>query len=272
MNALNDFTQHIHEQVAPMANEIVDKVIGRLNIEIMPEERGQAVGMYEAFLKFLADVLEKEQTEAVPAALIEWSRKNAEMVVSLDEDISLIVVRYPPTRDVFTELFTDLSVEFGLTVRENAFIIKRINNLLDVSLTETFSAFERFSKKKQEETQAELVKLSAPIVPIQDGVAVIPLIGFLDERRVQHILHNVIPQVADMDIDYVITDFSGVVTINEKVAEALQQIGGTLRLMGIHVLSAGLRPDLAQTIVNSGISMSKIESFSTVKQALKSMK
>lgn len=271
MSAIIRFSNHINERLSPLANEIVDGVIGRLSIEIVPEEHGHAVQMYKEFLKFLTDMLQEEQGEAVPTALIEWSRKNAEMVVSLDEDISVIVVRYPPTRDVFTEIFTDLSVEFGLSVRENAFIIKRINNLLDVSLTETFSAFERLSKNKHEETQNELVKLSAPIVPIQDHVAIIPLIGFLDEKRVEHILQNVIPQVADMDINYVITDFSGVVTINEKVAEGMQQIGSMLRLMGIRVMSAGIRPDLAGAIINSGINMSKVESFSTVKQALKSI-
>lgn len=271
MSAIINFSNYITANQCPLAKQIVDKVIGRFSIGIPPEEHEQAVGMYEVFLKFLADMLKEEQKEAVPTALIEWSRKNAEMVVSLDGNISLIVVRYPPTRDVFTEIFTELSVEFGLSVRENAFIIKRINNLLDVSLNETFSAFERLTNKKYEETQNELVKLSAPIVPIKDDIVVIPLIGYLDEKRVEHMMKNVIPQVAEMDINHVITDFSGVVTINKQVAEAMHQIGSTLRLMGIHVVAAGLRPDLAQTIVNSGINMSEIESYATVKQALKSI-
>lgn len=271
MNAIINFSNYINENQSLLANQIVDGVIKRLPTDIPLEELEQAVGMYEVFLVFLADMLQEEQEEDVPSALIQWSRKNAEMAVSLDENISLIVVRYPPTRDVFTEVFTALSVEFGLTVRENAYIIKRINNLLDVSLNETFSAFERLSQKKHEEAQNELVKLSAPIVPIKDGIVVIPLIGFLDEKRVAHILQNVIPKVADMDINYVITDFSGVATINKQVAEAIHQIGNTLRLMGIRVMAAGLRPDLAQTIVNSGIQMSGVVSFSTVKQALKSI-
>lgn len=272
MGAIINFSNYLDEHTTSLANQIVAEVIVRIDSEVPPEEREQAVDMYKVFLRFLADMLNDAQQQTVPAELIEWSRNNAEMIVSLNVCISRIIDRYPPTRDVFIEVFTELSVDHGLSVRENAFIIKCINNLLDVSLSETFSAFERLSNKLNEDTQNELVKLSAPIVPITDDVVVIPLIGYLDEKRVRHMMENVIPKVAEMDIDHVITDFSGIVTINEQIAEAMHQIGNMLRLMGIHVIAAGLRPDLAQAVVSSGINMSEIESYATVKQALKSIR
>nr|WP_316046212.1 STAS domain-containing protein [Planococcus glaciei] len=111
--------------------------------------------------------------------------------------------------------------------------------------------------------------MSAPIVPIKDDIVVLPLIGFIDEVRIRHIIDNVIPRLAEMNVRHVISDFSGLVMINAQVAEAIYQIGGTLRLMGIHIVVAGLRPDLAQTIVNTGMDMSMTESYATVKQALK---
>ncbi|MDS8826518.1 hypothetical protein RLL96_01095, partial [Streptococcus pneumoniae] len=89
----------------------------------------------------------EESDLEVPDALIEWSKQNAEMQVSAGGKISEIVVRYPPTRVVMAELFTELSVKSGLSLEENALVIKRVNTLLDVSLNETFFAFERFQEK-----------------------------------------------------------------------------------------------------------------------------
>ena len=272
MSSLNNFSNHINDNLLSLSTRIVEEVVDRLEINLQPGEKEQAIDMYVQFLSYLTEVLDQDSEHSIPTALIEWSRKNAEMVVAISGKLSLIVVRYPPTRDVFTDIFTDLSEEFGLSIRQNAFIIKRINNLLDASLSETFSAYERLSEKKQEGVQKELVKLSAPVVPITEEIVVLPLIGYVDDMRVKHILENVIPEIAEKNIHHVITDFSGVATINEHVAHALHQIGGTLRLMGIHVVAAGLRPDLAQTIVNSSIDMSGIDSYATVKQALQSIR
>lgn len=93
----------------------------------------------------------------------------------------------------------------------------------------------------------------------------------MDERRVRALTDTVIPKILDMGIDYVIVDFSGLLTINPHVAMALHQVGNTLRLMGIQVISTGLRPNLVQVAVNSGIKLSAIRTFASVKQALESL-
>ncbi|WP_155837153.1 hypothetical protein [Aneurinibacillus terranovensis] len=41
-------------------------------------------------------------------------------------------------------------------------------------------------------TQEEVSELTAPIVPIHEGIAVMPLIGAIDSSRARHILEKVI--------------------------------------------------------------------------------
>ncbi|SDH98453.1 rsbT co-antagonist protein RsbR [Planococcus glaciei] len=269
MNGITKFSAYINENVESISNQIVESVIGRMGLIISDAETEQAIAMYNQLLGFFSDVLIYKDEEVVPEELVKWSKNNAAMQVAGGGKISEIVVRYGPTREIVNEMFTDLSIELELTVREAGFILKRISQILDVSLNETFFAFERLSDQYQEETRKELTKLSAPIVPIKDDIVVLPLIGFIDEVRIRHIIDNVIPRLAEMNVRHVISDFSGLVMINAQVAEAIYQIGGTLRLMGIHIVVAGLRPDLAQTIVNTGMDMSMTESYATVKQALK---
>jgi rsbT co-antagonist protein RsbR len=59
---------------------------------------------------------------------------------------------------------------------------------------------------------------------------------------------------------------------NVDTAEHFHQIGSILQLMGIHVITTGLRPELAHIVVNSHINISAIETFVNVKKALESIK
>lgn len=271
MSSFTEFCGYITASPRMLAEQVVDRVLAKIDQDIPAEERLRAVEMYEELLGYLGETIGNEADLEVPDALIEWSKQNAEMQVSSGGKISEIVVRYPPTRVVMAELFTELSVKSGLSLEENALVIKRINTLLDVSLNETFFAFERLQEKYEAEMQSEMIALSAPIVPVADDVVVLPLIGYLDSYRVNHILTNVIPHIAEMDVYHVITDFSGVLKIDDQTAEAIHHIGGTLSLMGIHVVVAGLRPDLVQTIVQSGIQLASADAYATVKQALESL-
>lgn len=272
MSVILDFSKYIKENAESLSVEIVEAVVDRMQLDLPLWEKEQAVSMYIEFFGFLGELLASEDKAAVPDMLIEWSKKNAAMQVSTGGKISEIVVRYPPTRDIFNELLTRISIELGLSLKENAFMIGRINNMLDISLNETIFAFERLSEQLKEEMQKELAKLSAPLVPVKDGIVILPLVGDIDYYRANYIMENVIPRIGETGVNHVIADFSGILTIDEQVAEYLHQIGGALRLMGVHVITTGLRPELAKIAVNSKIDLSGVEAFATVKQALESIK
>lgn len=272
MNLFSHFSAYIHENVESLASEVVEGVLHRMKLHIPDWEKEQAINMYVELLKFLGESFVTEEQESVPTFFLEWSKKNAAMQISSGGKMSEISVRYQPTRDVFTEIVTEISIELGLSIKENARIIKRINTLLDISLNETIFAFEQLFEEAREETQKELAALSAPIIPVKDGIVILPLIGDIDSYRAHYIMEHVIPKIADMKINYVIADFSGIYTINVDIAEYLHQIGGMLQLMGIHVITTGLRPELAQILVNSHINISAIHTFANVKKALESVK
>ncbi|WP_238323376.1 STAS domain-containing protein [Planococcus antarcticus] len=226
MSSLKDFSQYISEHADTLSAEVVESVVQEMHLDIPEWEKEQAASMYIELLGFFGQSLLKGGQVEVPEALIEWSKSNAEMQVASGGKISEIVIRYPVTRQIFSEVFTRLSLKFGLSVVESANAIKGINAILDISLNETFYAFERFSERYQAEKQVELLNLSAPIVPILEDVVVLPLIGVIDSYRIAHIMNNVIPRIAEMNVNHVITDFSGVLTIDDHIAQSLQEIGG----------------------------------------------
>ncbi|GAB6257015.1 STAS domain-containing protein [Peribacillus sp. NPDC055009] len=264
-------SNHLTDNAESLAEEIVEGVLHSMELDIPLWEKEQAIKMYMEFINFLGESL-LVMDEGVPQTLIEWSNKNAAGQVSPEGAISEIIVRYPPTRDIFTDIITKISLEFQLSLKDHSFIIKRINNMLDISLNETIFAFERLSDEYKEKTQRELDELSAPIVMIKDGIAVLPLIGIIDSYRANYIMEKVVPKISELRLNYVIVDFSGILKIDTDIARHLHQIGRMLDLLGIQTLTTGLRPELAKTVVKSGINMSEITSFANVKQALESIK
>lgn len=270
MAPISNVSNHLIKNADTLANEIVKGVLERLKLVIPTEEKERAIQMYTSFLGFLGKSLITEE-EGVPGDLLEWSKKNAEDLVAAGGKLSEIVARYPGTREFFTEFLTSIGTEFKLSAPETIFLIKRVNVLLDISMNETVYAFERLSDNLMAKSQKEIAELSAPIVPIKDGVAVLPLIGVLDEYRITYIFEKVVPRIVDLQIRQLITDYSGILTIDEDIARYLSQFENILSLLGIQAIVTGLRPELAQTIVHAGINMSATRTFAHVKQALESI-
>ena len=123
-------------------------------------------------------------------------------------------------------------------------------------------------KKRLESLETELVKLAAPIVPIKSGVAVVPLVGELNDIRANHIRSVVIPKISELNLDTVVIDFSGIYELDSYVAQHIFQIAEILELLGIEPIITGLRPKLVQTTVQLGIKIQNMKVYSNVKQYL----
>lgn len=271
MNSISTVAKYLTENAQSLAIEIVEDIIYRIKLEIPKEEIEQAIIMYVGFLGFLGSSITCNE-DKVPEGLMTWSKKNGEREASLSGKISDIIIRYPVTRVVFTERITEIGVAHGLSVEEVAFIIKRINYMLDISINETILAFERLKDKIIKRAQEEVNELSAPVVPIQDGIAVLPLIGSIDSNRARHLLEKVVPKIAQLKVECLIVDFSGIVFIDTTVANHIFKIYDVLRLLGIGITVTGIRPELAQTVVSGGIDFSSIKTFAHVKQAIENIK
>jgi rsbT co-antagonist protein RsbR len=270
MSSMTNLTTYLNENKRYLAQHIVQGVLTKMKLSISKKEKEAAILMYETLIAFLGEIL-KDGTEGIPKELIEWSKMNAKAQISTGSKISEIVVRYPPTRDIFADLVSEWSSEFNLTPNEVVRVLRRINHMLDISLDETVIAFEQFSDFIRTQLQKEVEELSVPLVPVKEGVVVLPLIGNIDSNRTKYLLEKVVPKISGLQINCLIADFSGVHSINEEITRNIRQIGLALRLLGIQVITTGISPMLAQTAVQSGIDLSNIMAFATVRQALETL-
>ncbi|PSL42216.1 PAS domain S-box-containing protein [Planomicrobium soli] len=124
------------------------------------------------------------------------------------------------------------------------------------------------AERKQKELVKEINSISAPIVPVSKGVSVLPLIGSIDPIRAKQLAEDIPSKIQKYNVDYLIIDFSGIYNIDSLVIEYLFQISKTIRLLGIQPILTGLRPDLAQKVVEIGVDLSAIHTMATVEDAM----
>lgn len=115
--------------------------------------------------------------------------------------------------------------------------------------------------------QEELLELSTPVVKLWDGVLALPIIGTLDSARTQMAMESLLDAIVKTDSRMAIIDITGVPTIDTVVAQHLLKTVTAARLMGADCIISGVRPQIAQTIVHLGISLSDITTKSNLAAA-----
>jgi len=101
-----------------------------------------------------------------------------------------------------------------------------------------------------------------------EEIGILPLVGDLDTKRAQYLMENALDKGKQYKLKWLIIDLSAVPIIDTMVADELFKIIAALKLLGIYVIISGLRPEIAQTMVNLGINLEEIKSFSSLHQAV----
>ncbi|WP_437480330.1 PAS domain-containing protein [Sorangium sp. So ce1014] len=101
--------------------------------------------------------------------------------------------------------------------------------------------------------QATIRELATPLLPIADGVLVMPLIGTLDPERASRIIEALLEGVSAHQATIAIIDITGVRSVDAQVAEVLLQAARAVRLLGARVVLTGIQPAIARMLVDLGV-------------------
>ncbi len=111
-----------------------------------------------------------------------------------------------------------------------------------------------------------LQELSAPLIPVMDRITVMPLIGTIDTERAKLIMENLLEGVIKHNSEVVLIDITGVPVVDTMVAHHIIQAAEAVRLIGSTCILVGIRPEIAQTIVNLGIDLGKFPTKSSLRK------
>ncbi|MGG4266381.1 RsbT co-antagonist protein RsbRA [Peribacillus simplex] len=113
-----------------------------------------------------------------------------------------------------------------------------------------------------------LQELSAPLIPVLEGITVMPLIGTIDTERAKQIMENLLTGVVKHRSEVVLIDITGVPVVDTMVAHHIIQAAEAVRLVGAKCMLCGIRPEIAQTIVNLGINLNEVITKNTLKKGI----
>ena len=113
-----------------------------------------------------------------------------------------------------------------------------------------------------------LRELSAPLIPVFEGISVMPLIGTIDTDRAKQIMETLLYGVVKYRSEVVLIDITGVPVVDTMVAHHLLKVADAISLVGSKCMLVGIRPEIAQTIINIGINLDHVLTNNTLQKGM----
>ncbi|HTN83179.1 MAG TPA: STAS domain-containing protein, partial [Sorangium sp.] len=87
-------------------------------------------------------------------------------------------------------------------------------------------------------------------------------------RRSEQIMEGLLEGVAREGASMVILDVTGVETIDTQAADAVVRAAQAVRLLGARVLVTGIQPSMAHVLVQLGVDLRGIATYSTLQSGI----
>jgi len=95
--------------------------------------------------------------------------------------------------------------------------------------------------------------------------------GTLDSARMKKVIDNVMEVVNKSDNDIMIVDLSNVDVVDSAIADHLKKLNKLLQLVGMEVLFCGIKPVVAQSMINAGVELENITVEKNLRRALQAV-
>src|SRR5467141_1580681 len=108
------------------------------------------------------------------------------------------------------------------------------------------------------EQQEAIRELSTPVLQVRERLLILPIIGVIDPHRARQLTALLLRGIWTNCARVVVIDITGVAASDATVANHLVLTVEAARLLGATVIVTGLSPEIAQTLVNIGVDLSKM--------------
>ncbi|MER0467349.1 STAS domain-containing protein [Bacillus cabrialesii subsp. cabrialesii] len=223
---------------------------------------------HEALVTIVAKSLRK--AEDVKDELNRWSLQCARDRAVHEVTVTESVGQFNAFRQIMFEWIQKFSeaspqeISIGDIYEWSRILNQTIDEIIEV-FTEEYHQVTMIQLNAQKEMINEL---SAPIMPISDGIGILPLVGEIDTYRARTILESVLQQCSALKLSYLFLDISGVPIVDTMVAYQIFKVIDSTKLLGIETIISGIRPEIAQTVVKLGLDFSNVKTEQSLAKAL----
>ncbi|AIF67031.1 hypothetical protein GZ22_10500 [Terribacillus saccharophilus] len=272
---MKDELRYIGEKIQKNQDIIAESVLLNLDstlnkeLRILSLPKDQLSKFNSRLVSNIGAILFAEENKAeVEKSFLAWGSWAGKAATEMNVSLTATLQYVSSFRSVIWDIFTVELEERHFAAITMLDVSKIIDPMLEVVSFEIGRQFEKHNKKMVSIAYSALEELSVPVVPIYEGLAVIPIVGEIDTHRAKLIMETALTQGNALELDQLVLDVSGVLMIDTMVANQILQIVQTLRISGIKTIITGIRPEIAQTMVSLGLEFNSITTISNLKNAL----
>ena len=246
---LRELVTHLRENRTQLRQEWAHRITEAKLLTAMSADEifTEATAVYDQYV----EALETGTFEALQAYARNLSERIIPRGVETHEVIGIVLL----LRDVLARsLFAKYQGDFGklnriLDAYEPA--ANRIANTVAVGFVQER---ERIIREQQEAIR----ELSTPVLQVRERLLILPIIGVIDPQRARQLTEQLLRGIRTNRAKVVVIDITGVAAMDSQIANHLVQTVEASRLLGATVIVTGLSPEIAQTLVNIGVDLGKM--------------
>ncbi len=111
-------------------------------------------------------------------------------------------------------------------------------------------------------------EMSSPVIPVMEGILVMPIVGTLDSERARRVMEDLLAGIERGRARVVILDITGLAMVDTAVAHALIEAARAAQLLGARPILVGISPEVAETLVHLGVELHDLRTAATLQEGL----
>lgn len=151
----------------------------------------------------------------------------------------------------------------SVTVEENIHALARREE------SKKISELEKLVEDRTIELKQLVKEISSPVIPVLDGIVVVPLLGRYDEFRSEELVDKTLHSLPTHQADCLILDLTGLnQSISSYTVEFLSKLAAAANLIGTETILVGISPELGTKITETNFNLSKFNCFTNLQHGI----
>ncbi|MGH7256299.1 MAG: STAS domain-containing protein, partial [Nitrospirales bacterium] len=246
---LRELVSHLRQNRTQLRQEWARRITEAQLLTAMSADEifTEATAVYDQYV----EALETGTFEALQAYARNLSERIIPRGVETHEVVGIVLLlRDVLARSLFAKYQTDFAkLNRILDAYEPA--ANRIANTVEV-------VFVQERERIFREQQDAIRELSTPVLQVRERLLILPIIGVIDPQRARQLTEQLLRGIRTNRAKVVVIDITGVAAMDSNIANHLVQTVEASRLLGAIVIVTGLSPEIAQTLVNIGVDLGKM--------------
>jgi rsbT co-antagonist protein RsbR len=246
---LTELITHLRKSRTQLREEWVQRITEAELLTAMTRDEifAEATSVYDSYVQ----ALETGTLEALQAYARNLSERIIPRGVETHEVVGIVLLlRDVLARSLFAKDRTDFTV---------------LNRVLDayepaanrIAITVAVGFVQERERVIREQQEA-IRELSTPVLQVRERLLILPIIGLIDPHRARQLTEQLLRGIRTNRAKVVVIDITGVAAMDATVANHLVLTVESARLLGATVIVTGLSPEIAQTLVNIGVDLGKM--------------